>query len=68
MVAEENESVTIADRLARIETKLDNVLKRDDDHEKRIRWLERIGLFVVLITGGVGFDIIQGYIQAGTNG
>ena len=42
----------VLDRLARIETKLNNgIVKKQDDHEKRIRYLERslwIGVGVIL--------------------
>lgn len=34
----------IAERLARIETKLDALLVRDDDHERRLRFLESLDL------------------------
>lgn len=42
---------TVLERLARIETKLDNVLEQKADQEIRIRWLER-RLWVGM--GGIG--------------
>lgn len=42
---------TVVERLARIETKVDSLLTRDDDHEVRIRRLERWGL---LLAGALG--------------
>lgn len=50
--------VALAERLARIEVKLDTVLSKHDDHERRIRWLERaiwvaVGLAASL-GGGIG--------------
>lgn len=36
-----NDMQDVVDRLARIETKVDALSARRDDHETRVRWLER---------------------------
>jgi len=48
-----NEEPLIIERLARIETKLDNAISRSDDHETRIRRLER-ALWLVTGAAAVG--------------
>lgn len=47
-------------RLVRIETKLDSALSRGDDHEKRIRQLERIGALVIAAGGIIAY--LQGVV------
>lgn len=44
-------AVETADRLARIETKLDIHLSRGDGHESRIKWLEtKVNYFIGVVT------------------
>lgn len=50
-----DDSMTTVERLVRIETKLDAWLLRSDDHESRLRKLERalwIGMGATAVVGG----------------
>lgn len=56
---------TVEERLVRIETKLDAALSKDDDHEQRIRALERgrwpIPSVAVLLSGAALASSIFGW-------
>lgn len=47
----------ILQRLTRIETKLDSHIGRIDDHEKRIRFLERYAFMLVGVFGLIAIGI-----------
>ena len=53
----------MAERLARIEVKLDAVLSKHDDHESRLRRLERalwvVTGFAAALGGGIGSVITK---------
>lgn len=46
--------MTDSQRLVRIETLLEGLVKRDDDHEVRIRRLERWQWLATGLAGGIG--------------
>lgn len=52
----------VLDRLVRIETKLDGVLVRGDDHEGRVRRLER-AVWVAAGAGVAGGALVGGIAQ-----
>lgn len=45
--------MTENDRLVRIETKLDVLIAQGQDHEKRIRWIERLGALSLAVAGAI---------------
>lgn len=66
----ENDSLVV-ERLVSIETKLDAVLTRDEDHERRIRTLEARrtvspgqlwGAFASLIACAVGLSVLARFV------
>lgn len=49
--------IEVLERLTRIETKIDSIIDRGDDHEKRIRRLER-ALWVAAGAGVAGGAVV----------